>query len=141
MKTILVPVDGSDSALRAVKAAMQEAAESGQADIHLVTVHPPIVSGNVKRFFSADAINDFYQDEGRNALLSAKALLDEAGVAYHEKIEIGPIAQTIANYAKKNNCTQIIMGTRGLGSVGGLVLGSITIKVLSLVDIPVTLVK
>jgi nucleotide-binding universal stress UspA family protein len=141
MKTILVPVDGSDSALRAVKAAIQEAAESSQASIHLITVHPPIVSGNVKRFFSAEAINDFYQDEGRNALLAAKGVLDEAGVAYQEKIEIGPVAQTIANYAKKNNCTQIIMGTRGLGSVSGLVLGSITIKVLSLVDIPVTLVK
>lgn len=141
MKTILVPVDGSDSAVRAVKAAIKEAGAIGQADIHLITVHPPIVSGNVKRFFSADAIKDYYEDEGRNALMSAKAVLDEAGVAYREKIEVGPIAVTIADYAKKNHCDQIIMGTRGLGSVGGLVLGSITIKVLSLVDIPVTLVK
>lgn len=141
MKTILVPVDGSDSAVRAVKAAIKEAGESKQASIHLITVHPPIVSGNVKRFFSADAINDYYQDEGRNALMSAKAVLDEAGVAYQEKIEVGPVAQTIADYAKKNQCSHIIMGTRGLGSVSGLVLGSITIKVLSLVDIPVTLIK
>src|SRR5690606_33179884 len=78
MKTILVPVDGSDSAVRAVKAAIKEAGAAGQADIHLITVHPPIVSGNVKRFFSADAIKDYYEDEGRNALMSAKAVLDEA---------------------------------------------------------------
>src|SRR3546814_654131 len=118
MKNILVPVDGSDSSTRAVKAAIKTAGELGQVDIHLVTVHPPIVSGNVTRFFSAEAINDFYQDEGKNSLLSAKALLDEAGVAYHEKIEVGPVAQTIANYAKNNKCDQIFMGTRGLGTVG-----------------------
>ncbi|MDS1141574.1 universal stress protein [Pusillimonas sp. SM2304] len=141
MRTILIPVDGSESSGRAVKAAIKAANELGGANLHIITVHPPIVSGNVTRFFSAEAINEYYQDEGRNALLPAKALLDEAGVAYQEKVAIGPVAITIADYAKKNQCDLIIMGTRGLGSVTGLVLGSVTTKVLSLVDIPVTLVK
>jgi nucleotide-binding universal stress UspA family protein len=33
------------------------------------------------------------------------------------------------------------MGTRGLGTVGGLVMGSVTTKVLSLTDVPVLLIK
>lgn len=141
MKTILVPVDGSDASARAAKAAINAAAELGGAKLHLITVHPPIVSGNVKRFFSHEALQDYYEDEGRNALMPAKAILDEAGVSYEESIEVGPVAVTIAEYAKKHNCDLIIMGTRGLGTVTGLVLGSVTIKVLSLVDIPVTLIK
>src|SRR5690606_25502222 len=114
---------------------LQEVRESDKNRLHLITVHPPIASGNVKRFFTADVLNAYYQDEGQNALATAKALLNEAGVPYEESIEVGPIAQTIADYAKKHQCDQIIMGTRGLGSVTGLVLGSVTVKVLSLVDI------
>jgi nucleotide-binding universal stress UspA family protein len=141
MRSILLPVDGSESSGRAVKAAIKAVNELGGATLHLITVHPPIVSGNVKRFFSHEAINDFYQDEGRTALKPAKDLLDEAGLPYQEKIEVGPVAQTIAHYANQHKCDMIIMGTRGLGTVGGLVLGSVTTKVLSLVDIPVTLIK
>lgn len=141
MKSILVPVDGSESATRAVKAAVKAMDQVDGAVLHIVTVHPPIVSGNVTRFFSAEAIQDYYDDEGRNALRPAKTLLDESGVPYQEKVLVGPVAQTIAEYAKKNQCDVIIMGTRGLGTVSGLLLGSITTKVLSLVDIPVMLIK
>jgi|SRR5690606_1974424 nucleotide-binding universal stress UspA family protein len=141
MKTILVPVDGSDNSLRAVKAAITAIKEMGQANLHLITVQLPIASGNVKSFFSAEAINSYYQDEGRNALLPAKALLDEAGVQYSEEILVGQVGATIADYAKKHHCDQIIMGTRGLGSISGMVLGSVTTKVLNLTDVPVTLIK
>lgn len=141
MKTILVPVDGSDNSLRAVKAAIATIKDKGEANLHLITVQLPIASGNVKSFFSAEAINSYYQDEGRNALLPAKALLDEAGVKYSEEILVGQIGATIADYVKKHNCDQIIMGTRGLGSIGSMVLGSVTTKVLNLVDVPVTLIK
>lgn len=141
MRTILVPVDGSESSLRAVRAAIKAANELGGATLHIITVQAPIVSGNVTRFFSAEAINDYYQDEGNNALLPAKTLVDEAGLAYDSKVIVGPVAHTITDYAKKNNCDLIIMGARGLGSVTGLILGSVTTKVLSLTDIPITLIK
>ncbi|MGE4368678.1 MAG: universal stress protein [Burkholderiaceae bacterium] len=141
MKSILVPVDGSDNSMRAVKAAIDTAKQADGVNIHVINVQMPIASGNVKSFFSADAINGYYQDEGRTALLPAKALLDEAGIAYSEEILVGQIGSTIADYVKKHNCDQIIMGTRGLGAIKGMVLGSVATKVLNQVDIPVTLIK
>lgn len=142
MKSILVPVDGSDSSVRAVKLAMQEMQEHKETtSLFLLTVQAPILSGNVTRFFSTEAIQDYYDDEGRNALRPAKALLDDSGVAYTEHVSVGPIASTIADFVTANNCDHIIMGTRGLGSVSSLMLGSVTTKVLTLVDVPVTLVK
>lgn len=141
MKTILVPVDGSDNSLRAVKMAIDNFKANENASLHLVTVQVPIASGNVKSFFSPEAIKGYYEDEGRAALLPAKALLDDAGVPYSEEILIGPIAPTIADYAKKHQCDHLFMGTRGLGSFSSVVLGSVTTKVLSLIDVPVTLVK
>jgi len=51
------------------------------------------------------------------------------------------VAETIAEFAVSCGCDQIVMGTRGMGSLEGLLLGSITTKVLHLVRVPVTLVK
>lgn len=141
MKTILLPVDGSENSNRAVQRAIEICKESGEARLLVVTAYPPIVSGNVKSFFSAEDIHSFYQEEGQKALAPAKALLDTAGVTYEAEVLVGPVAQTLAEYAKKKQADTIIMGTRGLGTVTGLVLGSVTTKVLSLVDIPVLLVK
>ena len=47
----------------------------------------------------------------------------------------------IASFAKKLGATQIVMGTRGLGSAFGLLLGSVATHVISHVEVPVTLVK
>lgn len=141
MKTILLPVDGSENSTRAVQRAIDLSKESGETKLLLVTAYPPIASGNVKRYFSPEDIQSFYREEGEKALSPAKALLDKAGVSYEEEVLVGPVAQTIAEYAKKKNADTIIMGTRGLGTVTGMVLGSVTTKVLSLVEIPVLLVK
>lgn len=141
MRTILLPVDGSENSVRAVRRAIEISKEAGEARLLLVTAFPPIVSGNVKRFFSAEDIQSYYQEEGQKALASAKALLDSEGIAYEDEVLVGPVAQSIADHAKKKQVDTIIMGTRGLGTVTGMLLGSITTKVLSLVDIPVMLVK
>ena len=141
MQTILLPVDGSENSSRAVHRAIELVKQYGDAKLLLITAYPPIVSGNVKRFFSADEIQSFYQEEGRAALAPAKAILDAAGVEYEEEILVGPVAQSIADNAKKKQVDTIIMGTRGLGAVTGMVLGSVTTKVLSMVDMPVLLVK
>ena len=141
MKTILLPVDGSENSTRAVQRAINLSKGAEETKLFLVTAYPPIASGNVKRYFSPDDIQAFYREEGEKALAPAKALLDQAGVSYEEEVLVGPVAQTIAEFAKKKSVDTIIMGTRGLGTVGGMLLGSVTTKVLSLVDIPVMLVK
>lgn len=141
MSTILLPVDGSENSVRAVQRAIEISKEAGGAKLLLVTAFPPIVSGNVKRFFSPEDIQAYYQEEGQKALAPAKAVLDKEGIAYESEVLVGPVAQSIADYAKKNQVDTIVMGTRGLGTVTGMLLGSVTTKVLSLVDIPVLLVK
>lgn len=141
MKTILVPVDGSAHSVRALETALSMSGQQAGTSLHVITVQAPIVSGNVTRFFSAENIKSFYEEEGRNALAPVKHLVEQAGDTCTNKILIGPIAETIVEYAREHGCDHIVMGTRGLGRVGGLVLGSITTKVISLTELPVTLVK
>ena len=54
---------------------------------------------------------------------------------------VGPVAETIVDYARKNGCEKIVMGTRGLGALGSVLLGSVTSRLMSLTELPVTLVK
>jgi len=141
MTTILVPVDGSPSSLNAIKAALDWAKDRSDLALHIITVHPPILSGNVSRFVSPQVISDYYQEEGQKALDAVAPLLEGSSIQKTQSVQVGPVAITIAEYAKTHKVDYIIMGTRGLSPVSGLLLGSVTTKVLSLVDIPVTLVK
>lgn len=141
MKRILIPVDGSDAALRAVKFAIETVVElKTRPDVHLITVQAPVLSGNVTRFFTADMIESYYQEEGEKALVSARKMLDQAAVDYQEKIMVGHVAQAITQYVEDEDCDHIYMGTRGLGALTSVVLGSVTHKVLALSDVPITLV-
>lgn len=142
MMKILVPVDGSEHADRAVAHAIQLAANSKSAvEVHLLTVCLPVVSGDVKMFIGQDAIDAYYRSEGEEALASARKLLDDAKLPYVFHIGVGQAAPTIIDYAGSKQCEQIVMGSRGLGSVSGLLLGSVASKVIQLAEVPVTLVK
>src|SRR5690625_2044457 len=98
MKRILIPVDGSVAALRAVKVAIDAVIErTERPQVHLVTVQPPILSGNVTRFFTKELIDEYYQEEGEKALVSARQLLKDAGIEFHEQILIGDRKSTRLN--------------------------------------------
>ncbi len=141
MHSILVPVDGSAHSDKAVRYAIDLAKAKPDAEINLLTVHIPVISGGVKMFISVEQLNDYYQDEGTKALESARALLDQAGVKYKHHVGVGHIAETIAAYAKDQGCKQVVMGSHGHGSVGSFIMGSVATKVIHLTDLPVTLIK
>lgn len=141
MLKVLVPIDGSESALRALQDAIALAKESGSAELYLLNVQVPIVSGHAKRFLSKEQIDSYYAAESEEALAKALPLVQQSGVSFHTEMRLGPLGETIANYAKDKQCQRIVMGTRGLGAMGGLVLGSVAQKVIYLAEVPVTLVK
>jgi len=142
MVKMLVPVDGSESSDRGVEFLIKSARwYRDPVEVHLLTVHHHIPYGRAASAIAADKIQQFYQDEGLAALKSARDRLDAARIPYTFHIGIGEPAEIIAQYAREKECDQIIMGTRGLGSVGGLLLGSVAMKVLHLASVPVLLVK
>lgn len=138
---ILVPVDGSESANRAIDHVIRQATNQTGMDIHVLNVQIPILSGHVKMFITEQQLNDYYRDEGYAALKSAQERLKQANVAHTHHISVGHVAETIAQYAKENTIDQIIMGTRGMGAISDFVLGSVATKVIHLSSVPVTLIK
>jgi nucleotide-binding universal stress UspA family protein len=142
MLKVLVPVDGSKDSDRAVAYAIGFVANSkAPVELHLLNIQTPIVSGGVRMFFKHEDIESYYQDSGQESLRSAREQLDKAGQAYVQHISAGPAGETIVAYAKEQRCDHIVMGTRGLGAISGMVLGSVATKVIHLAEVPVTLVK
>ena len=139
MITILLPVDGSKSSDRAVRHVVYLADKGMPASIVLLNVLPRIFGVSAREQRRLRTAMDIQATD--RATRSARSLLDDAQIPYRAYTRIGAAADTILKFAKQRRCDQIVMGTRGLGAVAGLVLGSVAMKVLQLTDIPVTLVK
>ena len=139
---ILIPIDGSDAANRAVDHVVAIAAWLKEApQVCLLNVQWKLASGNVKLFINQDTVNDYYREQGMAALTDARAKLDKAGLAYSYHISVGTPAEAIVQYADEQKVDQIVMSAHGEGKLSTLLLGSVVSKVVHLAKIPMLLVK
>jgi nucleotide-binding universal stress UspA family protein len=139
---ILVPVDGSDSALRAVRYAISLREKLREpVEYHLLNVQRRIASGNVRLFVSQEEINRFYQEEGASALRGAREALESSAAPCAVHVAIGDEPECIARYAAEHRSDLVVMGTRGMGTIANMLLGSVSARVIHLSPVPVLLVK
>jgi len=141
MIKFLLPVDGSESADNAVRYLIRLVKALDAVEIHLLNVRDPVEVWEVRRFLTDEEIVQAQRAEGKAELLSARALLDAAGLPYSAEVRIGAIAQTIADYAAEQGCEAILMGSHGRGELANLLMGSVATKVIHLTRLPVTLVR
>ena len=141
MLKILLPVDVSDYANKAITGfiALLDWYKE-KPELHLLNVQYPL-RGNVALFINQTDIKQYHQEEGQKELQSTCALLDQAGVAYQYHIVVGDPAEMIVRFASEKQCDQIVMGPRGAGGIQGLLLGSVSSKVMQLAKTPVLLIK
>lgn len=138
---MLLAADGSRHAARATAYVCRLHKAGLPLEVHLLNVQPRIVSGNVRRFVSQAQINAYYRKQGESALRGARRLLDRTRIKHRYYIRAGACAASIVDLARERRCARIVMGTRGLGAIRSLVLGSVTYGVVHLAGVPVTLVK
>lgn len=141
MLKILLPVDGSDNSDKAVADFISMINWYKEPpEVHLLTVQTPL-SGNISSYISATDIKQYHQEEGLKSFENARKLLDQAGIPYQYHITVGDPAEMIVRFATEQKYDQIVMGPRGKGNIEGLLLGSVTNKVMQSALIPVLLVK
>ena len=138
---VLVPVDGSDHAERAVRFAARLAHDPARLRIVLLNVQP--APSDVDTLHMAQkAILEHLRARGEDTLGPARKILADAGIVHEANVAIAADpSQEIARVAREQGCDQVVMGTRGLGALAGLALGSVATKVVHLVEVPVTLVR
>ena len=141
---ILIPVDGSEHAARAVKHVVRlKDSLREKLEVLLVNVQPPIPKKELLfegRLSEVHRLEDPLRAEGARQLAGAQAALAAAGIGCQHQVEIGEPAPVIARFAETHHCNTIVMGTRGLGAIASLYLGSVASKVVHLSSVPVLLV-
>ncbi len=134
-------MDGSGPALRALDHAIA-AARRDKAEIHVLNVEMPLDDyGMVPTYVTPRKHRELTQARARAIIEPALARLKRARVVHEAHVLWGAPAESIARAARRLKCESIVMGTRGMGATGNLLLGSTATKVIHLSGVPVTLVK
>ena len=141
MKNPLIPIDGSPAALRALALALDAVRGHADGQVHLLNVQGPMLHPWPGKLVSPDMIAAELRSEGEKLLVQPEIMALAEGLACVPEVRIGSAAEVIAAYAAEQGCDAVAMGTRGMGAVAGLVMGSVEQKVVHLASVPVTLVK
>lgn len=148
IKKMLVAIDGSEHAERALDLAL-EMAKTYAAEVQIVSVVSPVKSV-IPRFTPAAPPSQFYnffikyiEDRLKTVLSEAlkKAREENPTVKILTKLLNGNPAQEIVQTAKDENVDIIIIGSRGLGGIDELLLGSVSNKIADTATCPVLIVK
>ena len=138
---ILLPVDGSEPALDAVRHALHLRREGLKASFVLATVQEPTYLYEMVLAPDADVLARISGAAGAHALQGAEALFKAAGVTYEREIATGFAATALIEVAERYGCDAIVMGARGIGALRSSLLGSVSQAVLHASKVPVTIVK
>jgi nucleotide-binding universal stress UspA family protein len=143
-KRILVPFDGSKGGEQALMKAVELAALTG-GEIEVLTVyrHHSMLeaSFSMVRASNPGNMDDAMRDHAREVAEHAKKLAQDSGAGnVRAFVKAGQPARTIVRFATDHDCDLIVLGARGMGSVEGYLLGSVSHKVTGLAHVPVLVV-
>jgi nucleotide-binding universal stress UspA family protein len=136
---ILLGVDGSEHALRAAKTAADLARNMKSEILRIVvaydSVPPYLGEPNMQTAITAR------MKEAEKVLQKAAEVVGEIPGEVHTETLEGPPAEAILDVANTRKCDLIVMGSRGLGRLTGLLIGSQSQKVVQNAPCPVLIVR
>jgi len=138
---ILVAVDGSEISVRAAKHANTLARRLAKpAKIFLVAVDAAPFPGVVTRI-GREAMDRIHAENHERMLAPARKALARSKADVREMPLVGEPAETLLAAARDCKADIIVMGSHGRGAIKGIVLGSVSSKVIAQSELPVTIVR
>lgn len=138
---ILIAADGSAYTKRMLAFIAAHDEWLGPQHSYTVLHCVPAVPHRAAAFVGKPQVDAFYADDAETVLKPIRAFFKRHGVGATFVYRIGPAGSTIAKFATRQSFDLIVMGTHGRGPVTGLVMGSVTTKVLSLCSTPLLLIR
>ena len=138
---ILLPVDGSEVSLKAVRFAIGLQQQGLSGSLVVANVQEPATFYEMVVAPDAEVLQKVSTAAGIDALEPAESLLMEAAVVYEREIATGDPAHTIVDIAERFACDMIVMGARGTSALRSALLGSVSNEVLHAAQVPVMIVK
>lgn len=142
-KNILVAYDGSTCSEEALKAAMKFMDQDSEAKLHILNVVdaiPPTIYGLYGPNLTKTVLDEF-EDLANHLLSKAKEIVKRHEDSCVFSKAQGNPAEKIVDYADENDIDLIVIGSRGLGAVKGMLLGSVSSRVLQQANCHVLIVK
>ena len=136
---ILIPTDGSEQAANAVEEGIKLATELG-ATVHALHVVDEFEAKIVPITGEQEAKREEYVAYGERVTGEVADLAAEAGLDAVTAVETGIAHKEIQQYVEEHGIDLVVIGSRGLGGVEEMLLGSTADRVIRLVDKPVTVV-
>ena len=141
---ILVPVDGSETATKAMIAALQMARDSdGQVHlVHVVEGMTPLTADPYGAY-SGEVI-EIMRQSGSKILEDALVVAKAAGVPADTELfdNFGErLAEVVADAARRFNADLIVVGTHGRRGLGRMMLGSGAEQIIRLAPVPVLVIR
>jgi len=136
---LLLAVDGSEHALHAAHMAADLARSMKSIELRIVVAYesiPPYL-GEPNMQYAIDA----RMKDAQSVLDNAVKEVGEIPGKVHTEVLEGPAANAIIDVATTRESDVIVMGSRGLGRLAGLLLGSTSQKVVSHAPCPVMIVR
>ena len=136
---ILLAVDGSDHALHAARTAADLARMVNVKEFRIVVAYDPIPSylGEPNLQYAIDA----RMEESQVILQKAAEAVGKLPCEIHTEVLQGSPAQAVIEVATTRKSDIIVMGSRGLGTLAGLLLGSTSQKVVAHAPCPVLVIR
>jgi nucleotide-binding universal stress UspA family protein len=138
-KEILLAVDGSDHALHAARVAAGLSNAMRSQRVRVVVAYDPIPpylgEPNLQNAINARL------NESQAILQKAMEALGPVAAEVRGELLEGDAAESIIRVAMTHNSDVIVMGSRGLGRLSGLILGSTSQKVVAHAPCPVLIVR
>lgn len=140
MLKILLPVDGSDASLDAVRHVLRLLGNGLTARLVLANVQEPASLYELVRAHDPDMLQQISAGAGAHMLERAEAMLKSAGVAWEREIASGDPAHVLAEMIERHGIDAVVMGARGLGAARSAIAGSVSHWLLTHAPVPVTVV-
>ncbi|MGP4077463.1 universal stress protein [Halobacillus sp. K22] len=142
-KRILVAYDGSEPSKQALLEAKTHAIETLGREIHVVSVVKP--SGPFTNAAVSKSIGDEMAKKYERELEAIKEANDDENITIVTHVLVGDLdnnpGEDVCAYAEKEGINMIIVGSRGLGNVKRMFLGSVSNNIVQHATCPVLVMK
>lgn len=135
---IVVAIDGSEYSDKAVNAAKKMAQCFGST-VWLVHAYKHV--SDLYGYNEYEQLVSKREAAGQVVLDRARQMFEDTSIEVEEELLEEPAAEAIITVAETRQADLIIMGSRGLGSLQGLIFGSVSSKVAQYAPCPVMLVR